>query len=375
MRIPRIFRALLVALAMVAAACGGGSVEVNAGEDGQTESDGQDTGAESPDADAEADADAETDSDADAEADADEGNVDDTPADEGNVDDTTADVPAEDEEALAKAAAGLIAGNGITSSDVELSAEVEACAGRRIFDNPDLLTYAASATADFDNPPADLVEPIADIVAECIDSDTFGALFAEGMAESDVQVTDETGPCFADELDTVEERKALIVLGYSETAPDAESEEFGAIVDAILTCIPADVWSAAMTAEMELDPDFEDVLDADCMNSTFEDPAFMRVLIAEAIAGNLDSDEIGPAQAPLMRQILSCVSFGEAMAAEAAADGVTLSPSTIACIDTEFRNGELVDYLIADEDPPDSVLTSLILDCLSDEEFADMLGS
>ena len=126
---------------------------------------------------------------------------------------------------------------------------------------------------------------------------------------------------------------------------------------------------------MDVPADMEDALDTACLDRVFAEPDFMRLLLSEALTGELDSPEITAQQAPLVRGVFDCIDFGQAIAAEAALDGITLSPTSVECLSRQFRELGFVEYFIEGTEPSDADLGAMVIDCLSTEELLELGGS
>lgn len=370
------FRTLLVLVCLVAASCGGGDTTVVSptGEDNGTGVEEpvaaeEPTAARAPDGDVDADA---TDELGDATDDGSDGA---DAADDTGDDDDGADATDDTGDDVELSSAALSASAGIEGLEDDLPPEVIECAIGALLDDPELArAVIRSDSGELDDLPRDLFDRSIDIVLECLDDDTFADLVTSGFSDGDVDLPSGVPRCFAAELDTMEERRTLVRLGLADGAGDPDDADVALIVEAIVDCVPPEVWVEAMTAEVAGDAAFEEAFQADCMEDLFGDKNFVTDLMRLAITGDLDSDEITPAQAPLIRGIFDCMDFGAVIAAEAAADGVELSKSSADCISDGFRELGFIDDFIEGTEPDADEMGVLVIDCLSAEELSQLFG-
>lgn len=365
----------LIVAALFLAACGndstvstsgpataGPAIDDSSGADGDAEGVAQDGGAA-------ADGDAP---DEPAEP-ADDGASDDQAADDGtDTDDDAAEdgvneEPTVDIQSISGAA-------GVVAMEDDLPDDVLDCAIERLFDDRDLAkAVILSDSDDLADLSPEHFDAAIDIVLGCLDDDTFADMVVAGFEEEGPELSPQVARCFADEFDTVDERRALVKLGLAPEG-EADPDAIDLVLDAIVVCVPPEVWIEAMTEEIADEPGFDEAFDRACMESVFGDDAFVRDLLTAVFNGELEDDQISPAQAPLIEGIFDCIAFGQLIALEAAADGIELQQSSIDCISTEFRALGLVDLFITGEEPDDEILGTLIFDCLTSDELAQLFG-
>ena len=97
---------------------------------------------------------------------------------------------------------------------------------------------------------------------------------------------------------------------------------------------------------------------------------FWRLFLDNA---NAEFEELAlDQQALIVGPFFECVSFGVAVAAGAAEDGVDLSDGTIACIDDTIDSAALLDAFLRGGPFDESQFVDAILNCLSPEELATL---
>ncbi len=332
------------------------------GGDGNAEADGE---AGDSDPDGESGDDAMTDGGDSAEADSD----DDADADGDDPDSGTDGSSGDD-----VSPAALRAAPSMAELEEDLPPEMLECViGELVADRDLALVVIQAESEDLLDLDDEQAEQIITLVLTCIDDATLAEFVREGFEDSGVALPADVSDCFAGEFDTEAERRALLELGLDpDGVPSPEARDL--IIDTFISCVPAEVWIEAMGDDL-VPGGNDEAIDIDCVNTLFSDEAFLRPFLGAAIDGELDIDEPTDETVDLFVGIVGCVSFGQAMAAEAAADGVDLSDETIACLDEAFADPEIIKMLMLEDDISEDVLGELVFTCLSDEELATLLSS
>lgn len=362
--------ALLAAAAMIAAACGGGT-EVTAGVAPTGDGSG-DVGSE--DGGAVGDAESRVGEDTAEEAlPGDEDPAEESPEVRDPHGDEIAD-PDEPADSVEPDAVALREVPGVVELEQDLPQASVECVIDGLVADRELALAVITADSDdlLDLEPAQ-AEAVIDLTLTCVDDHTLAELIRSGFEEEGFSLPAEVSACFAGEFDTVAERRALLEMGMAgdvEPAPEVRDM----LIDTMVVCVPSDVWIEAMGDDL-VPGGAGDGVDLACVDELFSDPAFLRPFLTAAIAGDLDIDDPTPATVDLFTRVIGCVSFGAAVAAEAAADGIELSEPTIACLDEAFADPEVIEMLLVDDSMADDVLGEMVFGCLSDDEFAELLGS
>lgn len=142
------------------------------------------------------------------------------------------------------------------------------------------------------------------------------------------------------------------------------------LASSITSCFVGASFAAEVLADVSADPSIVAAFDANCLATSFDSSGVMATYLATLIAAPTAADlSIGLDDA----WVLNCASVGTIVASAAAAEGIALSASTVACLDAEFRSAGLVSGLINGTADSEAVGISTIA-CLSNEEAALILG-
>ena len=159
----------------------------------------------------------------------------------------------------------------------------------------------------------------------------------------------------------------LASIGWSQPTP---SWAQGHLIDALDSCLGGVSFAADVMSVVSVDPSLSGAFDASCLAASFDASGTLRSY-AQMLATQ-------PANAALYvslsdQWVLNCANVGQMVAAAAAADGVALSSSTIACIDSELTSAGVLSALVAGTADTDAVGIATI-SCLTDVEAAALLG-
>ena len=189
-----------------------------------------------------------------------------------------------------------------------------------------------------------------ELTSDCDTSETLGQFFSEGFAEeSGEDPPPEMTECVTTALHS--DDGPLIMAGF--LAIEAERQPAPAsrtpVIDFLTECVPASFLAETIIADAGADPQMDEAVDRACVTDAYADPALARPLW-ETLVDNagFDVDQIPPeTTARVFGPLFDCISFGQVIANEAAATGVTISDTSIACFDEQFVSRGYVDLAFA----------------------------
>lgn len=255
--------------------------------------------------------------------------------------------------------------------------DVEACAIAELEDLPDV---AAAIKEDDDAIFADPIarDQIAEALTGCLSGAEFARILADGLSAGGTELGPDVEPCMAVALDDDTVRRDLLAASIEAasrddgTFPESAYEPLRQIF-ACFSKVLIDQFVVGLASEFP-GADIEAAVDRVCVDGVVGSDDFVDAIIAAAAQG-LDFAALPPElSGRILGPLLGCIRFGELIAAEAAGSGVTLSPSSIECLNGAFRAPEIVDAVLQGEEiSPDDAAT-LITDCLTPEELAALRG-
>lgn len=256
----------------------------------------------------------------------------------------------------------------------DLSTEELSCATQRLAADPKLLNSVLDSVDPLTLPLEDQAD-LAIIAFDCA-PDAFAAEVFGGLA---VGAEDAIPPavlqCLVDAVGGSGPDRRDLVLGFAALGaelpvPPAAQE---AVVDTMVICLPGEVFADAVVGSTLGDPTVAAGLDIACIETTFDGELMRPVWTALVNDPAADFEDLPPQTiGPMLDAVLSCLSFGRIIAAETALQGVTLSESTIQCIDNEISQLDLAGSITGDTPPPG--FESALLGCLTTEELLAIGG-
>lgn len=142
------------------------------------------------------------------------------------------------------------------------------------------------------------------------------------------------------------------------------------LTSSIQSCFSGASFAAQVMANVASDPTLSAAFDAGCLASSFESSGTLA-----GFAQRLAADPANATLSITMSDgwVLSCANVGRVVAAAAAADGVALSAPTVACLDAELSSSGLAAQLLAGTADSDAVGIATI-GCLTNDEAAALLN-
>lgn len=284
------------------------------------------------------------------------------------VDNADAEMPEGED---AEAVSSLISG--------DIPADVEACVIVGAIGDPPLLAALITAGDDAELSDLEFEDQLAlfELAVECGGPDLTGQFISDGFADgSGVDAPPEMVDCFVEKINRDE--GALIMAGMialgDDVAPPEQTK--GPLVDTLTNCVPASFLASTAVSELADDPTFVEATDTDCIDAAYADNSLTRPLwVALVDDPGSDFADLPPeVTAEVFSPLFGCISFGQVVAAEAAADGVVLSDGTISCIDDEFVELGFFDSILLGEEPDDAAIGAIVISCFTPEELLQ-LGS
>ncbi len=255
--------------------------------------------------------------------------------------------------------------------------EVEACLYGKIADDEQLLASLISGQ-DFEDLEDVEQARVASLAINCAEPGVLGDYMVDSFSDgSGIDAPDEMGVCLEDRLRGPDGEQVIlgfIAVGDDRPAPDSARQP---LIDTMVECLPGSLFADAITSEISEDPSMADAIDSDCVAEGYEDPSITEDFWTAFVdSPDAEFEDLPPeVQAQFMAPIINCLSFSSIIAAEAEADGVTLSQSTLDCIDDEIADSGLMEDLFAGGEPDEAVLGGAILGCLTAEELTQMANS
>ncbi len=267
-----------------------------------------------------------------------------------------------------------------TAVSGEVPPEVEDCVNSSLFTRPALFVAIVAAGDDAPLTSLSFDDQVAfsQLTIECASPELLGSFVADGFAEgADLAAPPEMGPCFGQRF--AEDDGALMLVGMTaiEEQQPVDERSKGPLIDALTECVSGEVWATSVTGTLAADPTLAGAVDDSCIASAFDDPEVMRPFWA-AFVENPDAEfeDLPPTvTTPVFGPLFDCVSIGAVFAAEAAANGITLSDESIACVDREASELGLFESFLAGEQPDDEALGLILFECLSADELSQFLGA
>ncbi len=159
----------------------------------------------------------------------------------------------------------------------------------------------------------------------------------------------------------------LASVGFGHATPAWAQGHF---TSSIAACFVGASFAAEVLDDVAADSSIGAAFDATCLANSFDASG---VIYGYAAALASTPDAAGLSISLDDAWVLNCASVGTIVASAAAAEGVALSASTVACLDAEFRAAGLVSGIIDGTADTEAVGLSTIA-CLSNEEAALILG-
>ena len=255
--------------------------------------------------------------------------------------------------------------------------EVEACLYGEIADDEQLLAALISGQ-DFEDLEDVEQARVASLAINCAEPGVLGDYMVDAFSEgSGIDAPDEMGDCLEGRMRGPDGEQVIlgfIAVGDDRPAPESARQP---LIDTMVECLPGSLFADAITSEIADDPSMADAIDEDCVAEGYEDPSITEDFWTAFVdSPDAEFEELPPeVQAQFMAPIINCLSFSSIIAAEAEADGVTLSQSTLDCIDDKIAESGLMEELFAGGEPDEAVLGAAILGCLSADELQQMAES
>lgn len=255
-----------------------------------------------------------------------------------------------------------------------VSPEVEACVVAGAIKNPSLLAtmITSGSDTDFSQLSDDDQVTLLELAVECGGPELMASYIAEGFAESsDFDAPPGMADCFAKAIS--DDDGSLVMAGMiaigEEVAPAEESKV--PLVDTLTECVPASFLSSTIVTELAEDPAFVDAADTECIDAAYADDDSIRPMwVAMVDDPSAEFSELPPEVATqVFLPLFNCISFGQVVAGEAAADGLELSQTSIDCIDDEFEGLGFFETILLGEEPDAASIGGIVLGCLTPEEL------
>ncbi|MEM7093116.1 MAG: hypothetical protein AAF567_08935 [Actinomycetota bacterium] len=145
---------------------------------------------------------------------------------------------------------------------------------------------------------------------------------------------------------------------------------YGHFTASIASCFVGTTFASEVMSDVAADPSLVVAFDASCLATGF-DASNTIENYAAALAATPDSATLNVGLGDTW--VVGCANLGRLVASAAAVEGVVLSESTIACLDTELRAAGLVDGLLnGTADTTDVGIATI--SCLTDAEAAVLLS-
>ncbi|MCP3990687.1 MAG: hypothetical protein GY724_16530 [Actinomycetia bacterium] len=261
----------------------------------------------------------------------------------------------------------------------ELPTDVEECVIKRVSTDPALLGALTDngSTTDLVDLPLNDQLAVFESAVECGNPELLGQYFTDGFAEgSGAAPPPEMTECFVTAMSGGD--GALIMAGFlavgAERRPPLAARNL--VIDLLTDCVPGSYLAESITVGLASNQQLAEAVDQICVTGAYADGILARPLW-ESLIDN-PGTEIGqlPSQttAGLFGPLFDCVSFGQVVATEAAAEGVTISEASITCFDDEFLQQGFADLAFAGGEVPEAEITEILLTCLTPDELRQ-LGS
>lgn len=258
--------------------------------------------------------------------------------------------------------------------------EVEDCVTRSLFSEPSLFVALIGQGENFVLTDLDFEDQVTlgEITIDCAGPELMGEFVAEGFAEgSDMEAPPEMIECF--ERRFVADDGALVFVGMTavgeEVTPAEPAQE--PLIDTLTECVSGSFLATAIVDDLAAeDPTFAEAIDAECVDTAYaEDPEIIRPLWTEFVLNpQAEFTEVSPTvTASVFSPLFGCLSFGKVLQAQS--PDVDLSDATIECIDTRFAELGFFETLLAGEEPDETALQTVLLECLTSEELLQLAGS
>lgn len=255
-----------------------------------------------------------------------------------------------------------------------VSPEVEACVVAGAIKNPSLLAtmITSGSDTDFSQLSDDDQITLLELAVECGGPELMAGYIAQGFAESsDFDAPPGMADCFAKAIS--DDDGSLVMAGMiaigEEVVPAEEAKV--PLVDTLTECVPASFLSSTIVTELAEDPAFVDAADTECIDAAYADDDSIRPMwVAMVDDPSAEFSELPPEVATqVFLPLFNCISFGQVVAGEAAADGLELSQTSIDCIDGEFEELGFFETILLGEEPDAASIGGIVLGCLTPEEL------
>lgn len=159
----------------------------------------------------------------------------------------------------------------------------------------------------------------------------------------------------------------LASVSFGNATPAWAQSHF---TSSVASCFVGTTFAAEVLTDVSADASIVAAFDPTCLANSFDTSGVMSAFTT-ALVANPDMADLSISLDDSW--VLNCASVGTIVASAAAAEGVALSASTVACLDAEFRSAGLVSGLINGTADSEAVGLSTIA-CLSNQEAALILG-